>query len=238
MVDTHSYSFFGQKVGLIIQSNAKNEPFIFFRLIKSKSDGSWEKPSGGEGKIIKFSIEELVWIIRVLNKEVKSWSSYHTFKNSKTQISIKWEEEEKGKLWIHIDSYSKVLEYAQFTILTMLLQHILKEKIEFATIPNRTKKNNPGELNKIVVQEEVITDATTIEKIQTNDDNDENPKKMAKIVGSIKSETSKALLIQFNNGSEVWIPKSTVHSGFNNIKDLVQDFTIDSWILKKNKVIS
>ena len=53
MVDNHSYSFFGQKVGLIIQSASKTEPFIFFRLIKSKNDGSWERPSSGEGNVIK-----------------------------------------------------------------------------------------------------------------------------------------------------------------------------------------
>ncbi|MFX1601442.1 MAG: hypothetical protein ACFFB6_12665, partial [Promethearchaeota archaeon] len=121
MVDNHSYSFFGQKVGLIVQSASKNEPCIFFRLIKSKNNGSWEKPSSGEGKIIKFSLEEMVWILRVLSKEVYSWSSFHTFKDNKTQISFKWEDGDEGKLWIHIGSYSKVLEFAQFKILEMLL---------------------------------------------------------------------------------------------------------------------
>ena len=240
MVNNHSYSFFGQKVGLIIQSASKNEPFIFFRLIKSKNDGSWEKPSSGEGKIIKFSLEEMVWIIRILNKEVNSWSSYHTFKDNKTPISFKWEDGEKAKLWIHIGSYSKVLEYAQFKILEMLLTHILTEKIEFATAPNSSKKRNVDTLSNIVVQEEIITDGSKniIRNNESNSTNIGKPSEIEDIVGTIKGETNKALLIQFENEVEIWIPKSTIHSGFNNAKNLVQKFCIDSWILNKNRVLS
>ncbi|MFX0134089.1 MAG: hypothetical protein ACFFDN_10640 [Candidatus Hodarchaeota archaeon] len=238
MVDNHSYSFFGQKVGLIIQSSSKNEPYIFFRLIKSKNNGTWEKPSSGEGKVIKFSLEEIVWIIRVLEKEVNSWSSYHTFKDKSTQISFKWENEDNKKLWIHIDSYSKVLEYSQFKILEMLLKHILKEKIEFATTPSISKKGNSELFSNTFVKEEVITNLENIDKNEFNPENEENSNKIESIDGSIKSETEKALLIQFDNGIEVWIPKSTIHSGFDNSKNILQKFTIDGWILKKNKIIS
>ncbi len=239
MVDNHSYSFFGQKVGLIIQSASKTEPFIFFRLIKSKNDGSWEKPSSGEGKVIKFSLEEMVWIIRVLNKGVNSWSSYHTFKDNKTPISFKWEDGEKAKLWIHIGSYSKVLEYSQFKILEMLLTHILKEKIEFATAPNRAKKRKVDTLSNIVVQEEIINASKNIDRNnKTNSVYNGKHSEIEDIVGTVKGETDKALLIQFENEVEVWIPKSRIHSGFNNSKNLVQKFSIDSWILKKNKVLS
>ncbi|MFX1366745.1 MAG: hypothetical protein ACFFCE_12510 [Promethearchaeota archaeon] len=240
MVDNHSYSFFGQKVGLIIQSATKNDPFMFFRLIKSKNNGSWEKPSSGEGKIIKFSLEELVWIIRVLTKEVDSWSSYHTFKDTKTQISFKWENTEKTKLWIHIGSYSKVLEYSQFKILEMLLKHILKEKIEFATVLNISNKNSVNKLNEIIVKEEIIVD-TDDSGIINNHDKDYHDGKLGEIkdvTGAIVGETDKALLIQFENEAEVWIPKSTIHSGFDNVKNLVQKFSIDGWILKKNKIVS
>ena len=238
MVDNHSYSFFGQKVGLIIQSATKNEPYIFFRLIKCKNDGSWEKPSTGEGKIIKFSLEEMVWILRVLDKGVNSWSSYHTFKNNKTQISFKWEDGKKDKLWIHIGSYSKVLEYAQLAILEMLLKHILKEKIEFATISNTSKKSKSDVLSNIIVQEEIIKDSYNNGNDKSNKKDNRDPNKKKKVAGSIKGETDKALLIQFDNGSEVWVPKSTIHSDFHNKKNLIQKFTIDSWILKKNKIVS
>ncbi|MFX0000468.1 MAG: hypothetical protein ACFE9Q_08230 [Candidatus Hodarchaeota archaeon] len=238
MVDNHSYSFFGQKVGLIIQSSSKSEPHIYFRLIKCKNDGSWEKPSTGEGKIIKFSLEEMVLILRLLNKEVNSWSSYHIFKDNKTQISFKWEEGENAKLWIHIGSYSKVLEYAQFKILQKLLTHILEEKIEFATVLSNSKKSNPDIVNSIIIQEEIITDGYNNEKIESRREDDESLNKVININGSIRGETDKALLIQFDNGLEVWIPKSTIHSSFDNTKNLIQNFHIDCWILKKHKILS
>jgi hypothetical protein len=60
MTNSHNYSFFGQKSALFIKSSSKNEPYIFFQCIKSKNDGSWEKPSQGEGKIIKLSLEEMI----------------------------------------------------------------------------------------------------------------------------------------------------------------------------------
>ncbi len=237
MVDNHSYSFFGQKVGLIIQSALKNEPYMFFRLIKCKNDGTWEKTSSREGKIIKFSLEEMVFILRVLNKKVHSWSSYHTFKDNKTQISFKWENEEKRKLWIHIGSYSKVLEYAQFTILEMLMKHILKEKIEFATAPS-SSKNNSEKLNSIIVQEEIITESCKNDYNQTYKNDNEKHREVKNVIGSIRRETNKALLIRFDNGAEVWIPKSRIYSGFENTKNFLQKFSIDSWILSKNKIIS
>ncbi len=238
MVDNHSYSFFGQKVGLIVQSALKNEPYIFFRLIKCKNDGSWEKPSSGEGKIIKFSLEEIVCILRVLNKEANSWSSYHSFKESKTQISFKWENAEKGKLWIHIGSYSKVLEYAQLTILAMLMKHILKEKIEFATTLSPSKKKESKKLPNIIVQEEVIKETLKDDDNHFIEENNEKQEEVKIVSGSIKKETNKALLIQFDNSAEIWIPKSKIRSGFENTKDITQKFSIDSWILSKNKIIT
>jgi len=238
MVDNHSYSFFGQKVGLIIQSSSKSEPHIFFRLIKSKNDGSWEKPSVGEGKVIKFSLEEMIWIMRVLIKETNSWSSYHTFKDSKTQISFKWENGEYNKLWIHIGKYSKVLEYAQIKILELLMKHLLKEKIVFATTPNISKKSSSGFMSSTTVQEEIITTPENVYNNKKYSENKSNSSKVQSVNGIIKGETDKALLIQFDNGTEIWIPKSRIHSSFDKSKSVNQEFMIDHWILEKNKVVS
>ena len=54
--------------------------------------------------------------------------------------------------------------------------------------------------------------------------------------GTIISETKKALLIEFNPGNEIWIPKSTIHSTYVQHKNLHQQFLIDTWILKKNEI--
>lgn len=139
MTKTHNYSFFGQKTGMIVQSSSQKDPYIFFKLLKKNESGAWEKPSKGEGKTIKFSLEELVLILQVLRHETKSWSGYHKFKGNTTQISFAWQEQtEKTKdktLFIKIGSYLKMLNFAQTEVLKLLLTHILKEKIKFATSP-------------------------------------------------------------------------------------------------------
>jgi len=38
MTETHNYSFFGQKNGMIIQSSSQNDPFIFFKLLKKNQN--------------------------------------------------------------------------------------------------------------------------------------------------------------------------------------------------------
>ena len=62
-------------------------------------------------------------------------------------------------------------------------------------------------------------------------------KEKTNIKGSIKAETEKALLIVFNNGQEVWIPKSIIHSKFLSDSSSDQEFIINSWILEKNKIV-
>ena len=98
LTDKHSQSFFGQAVGLTIQSSSKSDPFIFFKCIKKKPDSSWEKPSLGEGKTIKMSLDEMVCILHVLRRKSDSWSSYHAYKDKKTQISFSWEDSQKKKI--------------------------------------------------------------------------------------------------------------------------------------------
>ncbi|MHA1193918.1 MAG: hypothetical protein ACTSP9_16790 [Promethearchaeota archaeon] len=118
MVDKHSQSFFGKSSGLTIQSSSRNEPFIFLKCIKKKGDGIWEKPSKGEGKTIKCSLDEIVMIREVLHKRLENWSTYHNFNDTKTQISFKWENERKERLYINIGSYSKMLTFSQIEKIT------------------------------------------------------------------------------------------------------------------------
>ena len=97
MVKQHNYSFFGQNTGLIINSPSDSDPFFFMRCIKRKSDGNWEKPSNGEGKVIKISLEETIMILDILNRKNLNWTGYHTFNDDKTQITFGWEDKTAKK---------------------------------------------------------------------------------------------------------------------------------------------
>lgn len=239
MTDTHSQSFFGQSTGLIIQSSSKNEPYIFLRCIKRKPDSVWEKPSLGEGKTIRCFLDEMVMILRVLKRKTDSWSSYHTYKDNNTPISFNWENNKENKLWINIGNYSKMLGIAQIEIFKLLLKHLIKEKIEFATSSNISQKkesdfeetqfSRSDPSNKIDIDENSIVE-TSIRKIDGLDD--------AKIEfnGSIKAETEKALLLVFKSGQEVWFPKSTIHSHYKPDRGINQTFLVNKWIIEKNKI--
>jgi hypothetical protein len=80
-------------------------------------------------------LEEIVMILEVLKKSIKSWTTIHSFKDDKTPISVKWEGDQK--IWINVGDYPKMLSFSQIEIMKLLLQHILQEKIEFATIPEK-----------------------------------------------------------------------------------------------------
>ncbi len=137
MVNSHSKSFFGQNTGIIVSSSSSSDPFTFMHCFKKKPDGIWEKPSSKEGKSIKFSLEELVLILRVLNRQVLNWQSQHNYKDNTTSISFNWEDKEKQILWINIGKYSKRLDLAQTEILRLLLSHFLQEKIIHSTLQKK-----------------------------------------------------------------------------------------------------
>jgi len=255
-MDNHNQSFFGQSTGLILQSSSKSDPSIFFQCIKKKSNGKWEKPSKGEGKNIKCSMEEIVMILQVLSKKEGSWSTYHKFKDINTQISFSWDPNDNKKLWIHIGEYSKMLDFAQIEILRLLLTHILEEKIIYATASNgtetnkqknqstnKTKKNISSKQNKPNTKfNQNSSDQMRVEESiePLNDTNnhktDRNNKKVSKIVANIKKETEKALLLKFTSGNEIWIPKSSIKSNFVIKKDISQTFLVDEWIISKNSI--
>ena len=239
MTDKHSQSFFGHSTGLTIQSSSKNEPYIFFKCIKKKPDETWEKISQGEGKTIRCSLEEIIMILKVLKRKIDSWSGYHTYKENNTQISFCWENDKENKLWINIGDYSKMLGIAQIELLKLFLKHLIKEKIEFATISNKSQKinehttinqlscnNNPHKIN---LNENVIEQSSIIKANEIIEERIE-------IDGSIKTETEKALLIVFKSGQEVWFPKSTIHSNYKPEVNTNQLFLIDKWIIEKNKI--
>ncbi len=254
MTDNHSQSFFGQTTGIILSSPSKTDPFIFLKCIKKKPDGIWEKPSLGEGKTIKCSLEEIVMILQVLDGKTTSWSGYHQYKETKTQISVNWEGNDQDKLWIRVGDYSKMFGFSQIEILRLLLKHILEEKIEFATGSNKSQanfnNNNINNNNKTanikpkenVIREEIGAssgeeDMLFIEEsIKNSSSSGNNGNKKRKLRGSIKTETAKALLIMLPSGREQWFPKTTISSQFNPEKEIEQIFLIDKWILEKNGI--
>ncbi|MBY8982206.1 MAG: hypothetical protein KGD57_04600 [Candidatus Lokiarchaeota archaeon] len=158
MTDSHIYSFFGKETAIILQTSSKNKPYIFLRCIKKNKNDIWEKWSKNEGKAIKFSIEEIIMILRVLHGKQPSWSTYHRFNEKQTQISFNMQNNEQ--LFISIDKYKKMLSIAQIEVLKLLLEHILKEKIEFATKfeVNHKEKSEKIQINNdsIYIEEEVI----------------------------------------------------------------------------------
>ena len=234
MVDKHSQSFFGQSTGLTLLSSSKSDSFIFFKCIKKKADGSWEKPSLGEGKTIKCNLDEIVMILDVLQRNCDSWSSYHNFKDVKTQISFKWEDGAKKKLLIYIGNYSKMLNFSQTEIFRLLLKHILEEKIEFATISKMPSGKAVVSGPKNNEQRDQDNNAIVLPVVKESIENNEND--ASQINGVIEGETEKALLIQFNNDKEIWIPKSVIRSNYDSSNDISQNFIIDNWILKKNNI--
>jgi len=229
MTNIHSQSFFGQSTGLTIQSISKEQPFIFFKCIKKKADKSWEKPSKGEGKIIKCNLEEIIMIQQVLSQKIKLWSTYHVFNKIKTQISFKWEQGNNKKLWINIGSYSKMLNLAQIEIFRLLLKHIIKEKIKYATgssITLSTAKLPNSNIPEIYPRESPATQ---------NNNHQKRVKINSKypISGAIRKETDYALLIKFSDGKEIWTPKSVIKSEYASDKNYLQNFLIDTWFLRK-----
>jgi len=228
MTNNHSQSFFGQATGLTINSTSKDEAFIFLKCIKKKPDGTWEKPSLGEGKTIKCSLDEMVMILKVLKRKINTWSCFHSYKENKTQISFNWEENGGNKLWINIGNYSKLLSEAQIEIFKLLLKHLIKEKIEFATISNISKQIAINHSEKEVFKSTIMNNSVIKEQ------NSESEK--AEIIGSIKAETGKAILLVFNNGQEAWIPKSTIYSNYKPEIGLSQTFLTENWILKRNNI--
>ncbi|MFX0074436.1 MAG: hypothetical protein ACFE96_03270 [Candidatus Hermodarchaeota archaeon] len=242
MVDSHSKTFFGQNTGIIVSSFSSSDPFTFIHCFKKKPDGTWEKLSSKEGKSIKFSLEELVLIIRVLNRQTLSWYSHHSYKDSATSISFNWEDEETEVLWINIGKYSKRLTLAQTEILRLLLSHFLHEKIIHSTYPKKTTDEDKPK--KLFLQEIRSIQEILDYSIEESGDNlketinrEVSFNDISDINGSIVGETEKAFLIKFDNNEE-WIPKSAIrnHSIIQN--NTSQKFIIDNWILRKLNLIS
>ena len=235
MADSHTKSFFGQRSGIIINSPAKMVPHIFLTCINRKEDGTWEKPSKNEGKTIRLSLEEIICILEVLNRRSQNWRGYHVFKDEKTEIYVGWESEAREVLNFKIGNYKKKLKFPNTNFLMKLLEHILDEKIEFATSGNfetkdRREKTVEGEYG---VFSEHIKAKDGLQVVETTEY--EVSKEKMEINAKIKVESLKALLISLDTGNEFWVPKSTIHNKYDvNNKENFQKLLLDKWIIDKN----
>ncbi|MFX0029011.1 MAG: hypothetical protein ACFE8B_07370 [Candidatus Hermodarchaeota archaeon] len=188
--------------------------------------------SNGEGKTVKCGLEEIVMILEVLEKKIKTWSTVHSFKEEKTPISINWEGD--SKIWFNVGDYPKMLSFPQIKILKLLLNHILEEKIIFSTTPDMNKssaKTISKSNNKKLPQTKKLDDGLTIQEEMNIGNN------LKRIEGRIIGETDKALRITIDNGEDVWIPKSIIKSQYNTESNAKQTFLIDSWFLEKNNLV-
>ncbi|MFX1327492.1 MAG: hypothetical protein ACFE91_05035 [Promethearchaeota archaeon] len=239
MADFHTKTFFGQRTSVSITSPSQQVPYIFLSCISRKKDNSWEKPSEGEGKTVKLSIEEIICILEVLNRRSANWRGYHVFKERKTEIYVGWEDDSRQVLRIKIGDYNKKLRFPNLNFMTLLLDHILNEKIEFATsgkFEMKTKEKVELEEEDYSLFTEHITTRDGLHVVETTEFS--ASREPVEINAKIKVESPKALLITLDSGEEFWIPKSTVHSEYDvNEKKKSQKLVLDKWIIEKHKIL-
>lgn len=228
MVDFHTKTFYGQNTALTIDSPSKITPHIFMSCINRNKDGSWEKT-----KTVKLSIEEIICILEVLKRKSANWRGYHVFKDYNTEIYVGWESEAREVLKIKVGEYKKKLRFPNTNFLTLLLGHLLKEKIEFATSGTFETKGKKVEERDYGVFTEHITARDGLQVVETTEYGVD--KEVMEILAKIKVESPKALLITLDTGNEFWIPKSTVHNNYNaRDKENYQKLIVDKWIIEKN----
>ena len=256
MVEYHNRAFFGSKVGMFLNSGSWASDFFYLNFIKKRDNGTWEKPSLREGKSIKFSLEDTVLILRVLSREALNWKTVHVFKENTTHISFQWDKTKKERLHVNGGDYHKMLNYAEVIVFRSLLEHVFTEKIAHSTVisKNENFKKPIGvqpkiKKPKLSVTEQTIRNAGPETQPESQIVAQASPTHLEKnkltaetetleIKGVCESETEKALLIEFEDARQVWIPKSTIRSRFDPESGAVQRFTIDAWVLKKNKVVA
>jgi hypothetical protein len=238
MTDYHTKTFYGQKSSLTLTSPSKSVSYIFLSIFNQKEDGSWEKTSEGEGKTVKISIEEIICILEVLKKKSANWRGFHVFKERKTEIYVGWEKEARDIIQIKIGDYIKKLRFPNLNFFTLMLEHILQEKIAFATSGKSEKVSNddqPHEEGEYGVFSEQILARDGLQVVETTEFGVE--KEIVEIKAKIKVESPKALLIIIDPETEFWIPKSTIHNEYDvSNKKKLQTLVVDKWIIDKQRI--
>lgn len=210
MSDVHLKTFHGQSVDLVVESKSKYDQFVYIHFV---SKDLLERRK----LLIKYSLEEIAMVLCVLRKDLFKWSSYH---KEDLKVTFIWEDKTWQILWVHAGNYSKALSLGQIEVFKLLIMHLLDEKVIFATSKNEIASETrlEGLSNQYKYLETVGVEAIN------------------KVKGRIVNQTEKAILINFIDNFEAWIPKSAIHSYFNPKKTSLQSFLIENWILKKNNL--
>ena len=270
-MDKHSRAFFGQTTAVIVNSSSKAEDNVFLKFIKKLPSGAWEKPSLGQGKTISCSLEEMICILKVLRKEWPKWNTYHKHAGRSSKISFNWAEDQ-DTLWINVGKYGKMLSEVQVELFRMLMEHLLEEKVAFATKPqfsgddgkpakkrrfntppeNTIKKASPvpevkkparvrkngGALNRMTGPSNNAPRRNVIEPSSVRASGITRHKDKSAIKAIIIGVSPKALNLRLRGGAELWLPRSTVHSTYDEgLKDVEQPLAVDNWVLEKNGLI-
>jgi len=239
MTDYHTKTFYGQKSSITLTSPSKSAPYVFLSCINRKEDGSWENTSKGEGKTVKISTEEIICILEVLLKKSANWRGFHVFKERKTEIYVGWEKESREVVQIKIGEYIKKLRFPNLNFFTLMLEHILSEKIEFATSGKSKMISLDGttqDEGEYGVFSEHIIARNGLQVVETTEFG--VLKDTIEIKAKVKVESPKALLITLESDKEFWIPKSTIHNNYDvENKAKLQTLIVDKWIIEKQRII-
>ena len=239
MTDYHTKTFYGQKSSITLTSPSKSVPYIFLSCINRKEDGKWENTSEGEGKTVKISIEEIICILEVLLKRSANWRGFHVFKERKTEIYLGWEKESREVIQIKIGEYIKKLRFPNLNFFTLMLEHILSEKIECATSGKSKKKSKDGatpEEGDYGIFSEHIIARDGFKVVETTEFG--ISEETIEIEAKVKVESPKALLIILESDKEFWIPKSTIHNNYDvENKKKLQTLIVDKWIIEKQRIL-
>jgi len=239
MTDYHTKTFYGQKSSITLTSPSKSAPYVFLSCINRKEDGTWENTAEREGKTVKINIEEIICILEVLLKKSANWRGFHVFKERKTEIYVGWEKESREIVQIRIGEYIKKLRFPNLNFFTLMLEHILSEKIEFATSGKSKKKSKDGDIQEegdySVFSEQIIA-RDGLQVVETTQF--DVSKDTIEIKAKVKVESPKALLITLESDKEFWIPKSTIHNNYDvENKKQLQTLIVDKWIIEKQRIL-
>ncbi len=145
-MQTHRYSFFGQKTAVIFQSGDWIDPHVFLTFIKKRDGGAWEKLA--VGKTVKLSLPEVVALRDVVAGTKPEWKTYHKSNGAGTPISARLEsgKDDRGSSTVLLSAgeYLRPIAYPETTILEKILDHVFEEKIAHATgSPKQAPEESP-----------------------------------------------------------------------------------------------